>query len=249
MEILSPTVRIDADPQQTALDVEVELARLRAQVARLEAERAALRWAVGHDDLTGLANRRRFHRLASALLRASVRPAAVIVLDLNGFKPINDRLGHDTGDRVLCVVARRLSHCVGDDLAARLGGDEFAAVLTCPDPHHGKQWWKPAVTTLSATIAEPMAVAGHTVAVTASIGVAPAHGDAQVADLLREADQAMYQAKASGSRHSVWGADPADAGEGTCQPRAAPQARSAAHGHPPPLGPRILEFAIVPSSQ
>jgi len=56
----------------------------------------------------------------------------VVVLDLNGFKPINDRYGHDAGDRVLCTVAERLSSCAGDNLVARLGGDEFAAVLVSP---------------------------------------------------------------------------------------------------------------------
>jgi diguanylate cyclase (GGDEF)-like protein len=270
MEILSPAVRIDADPQHTVPSAEAELARLRSQVAWLQAERAALYWAVGHDELTGLANRRLFHTLAPPLLREPARPAVVIVLDLNGFKPINDRFGHNTGDRVLCVVAQRLAHCVGDNVAARLGGDEFAAVLTSPHPHHVRQWWKPAVAALSAAIAEPVVVAGYTLVVTAAIGVAPARGDAQIAELLHDADQAMYQAKMSGSPYSVWSADAVNGAVPACQGqptlgdsdrrREAISARrsdrgpatavpSTTQGQAPPHGPRVVELAVVPSVQ
>src|SRR5437588_11812744 len=93
MEILSAAVRMDAD-QWHGEQADAELNRLRAQVTWLQAERAALWWAVGHDELTGLANRRLFHTLAPPVLRERGRRAAVIVLDLNGFKPINDRFGH-----------------------------------------------------------------------------------------------------------------------------------------------------------
>jgi diguanylate cyclase (GGDEF)-like protein len=200
MEMLNTTGRVDGGPRHTSLDTDTELAQLRAQVAWLEAERAALWWAVFHDELTGLANRRGLPRFAEPLLRERGRPAAVIALDLNGFKPINDRFGHAVGDRVLCVVAQRLVHCVGN-LAARVGGDEFAAVLTTPHRGVYGHWWKPAVAALSAAIAEPVPVVGETVAVTASIGVAPARADASIAELLRNADHAMYQAKTSGSAY------------------------------------------------
>jgi Diguanylate cyclase, GGDEF domain len=125
---------------------EAELARLRTQVAWLQAERAALWWAVGHDELTGLANRRLFQTLAPSLLGDHPGEAVVVVLDLNGFKPVNDRLGHDAGDLVLRLVAERLARC-GDDLVARFGGDEFAAVLT--GPPDCDRWWEPAVKALS----------------------------------------------------------------------------------------------------
>jgi diguanylate cyclase (GGDEF)-like protein len=206
MEILSHVGRIDADPLQRH-QVEAELARLRAQVTWLQAERAALWWAVGHDELTGLANRRLFQTLAPPLLREWGKRAAVVVLDLNGFKPINDRFGHDAGDDVLRVVAQRIASCVGDDLAARLGGDEFAAVLTNPYPDGHDGWWQRCVATLAEAVAEPIPVAGHTLTVTASIGIAPARGEELIGELLRQADQAMYRAKIGS--HRAWGADPA----------------------------------------
>src|SRR5256885_5079581 len=123
MEILSHGARIDGDHLQRH-QVEAELARLRAQVAWLQAERAALWWAVGHDELTGLANRRLFQTLAPALLGDHPGEAVVVVLDLNGFKPVNDRLGHHAGDLVLRLLAERLTR-VRDDLVARFGREEF----------------------------------------------------------------------------------------------------------------------------
>src|SRR5256714_6803781 len=136
MEILSHGARIDADPLQRH-QVETELARLRAQVTWLQAERAALWWAVGHDELTGLANRRLFQTLAPPLLREWGRRAAVVVLDLNGFQPINDRFGHDAGDDVLRTVAQRIAVWGGDDLAARLRGGRLAG--GGPHPPPGRQ--------------------------------------------------------------------------------------------------------------
>jgi diguanylate cyclase len=180
-----------------------ELARLQAQVARLEAERAALQWAVGHDELTGLANRGLFCSLAPPLLGTG-QPAAVIVLDLNGFKPINDRWGHDAGDCVLRTVARRLAGCTACDLVARLSGDEFTGVTICRAADPAGNWWCPAVTALVAAIAEPMPVAGELVRVTGSVGVAPAQDGLEIGELLRRADLAMYRAKASGGGYATW---------------------------------------------
>jgi diguanylate cyclase (GGDEF)-like protein len=227
MEILSHGARIEADPLQRR-QVEAELARLRAQVTWLQAERAALWWAVGHDELTGLANRRLFQTLAPPLLREWGRRAAVIVIDLNGFKPINDRFGHDAGDDVLRIVAQRIAACVGDDLAARLGGDEFAAVVTNPHPDGHDGWWQRYVGRLAAAIGEPMPVAGHTLTVTASIGIAPARGEELIGELLRQADQAMYRAKIGS--HRTWGSNAVDAA-------------------PPPEaidGPLVVELAVFP---
>jgi diguanylate cyclase (GGDEF)-like protein len=206
MDILSPAVVTNA-PQHMTAGAEEELTRLRAQVAWLQTERAALWWAVGHDELTGLPNRRLFYTLAPPLLRQTERSAVVLVLDLNGFKPINDEFGHDTGDMVLRLVGQRIASCAGDDLAARLGGDEFAAVLTDRRGHSRKDWWRAAVARMSAAIAEPMPVAGRVLTVTASIGVAPAYGDVLIEDLIRFADVAMYRAKVTGRSHLAWTAD------------------------------------------
>jgi diguanylate cyclase (GGDEF)-like protein len=209
MDVLRPAVMTSPALRQRAESPEspeADVIRLQEQVAWLRAERAALWWAVGHDDLTGLANRRLFSTLAPPLLHGS-RPAVVAIVDLNGFKPINDTLGHDAGDQVLRTVAERLAHCAGDDLVARFGGDEFTAILTCPDRDAPHEWWRPTIMALSASIAESMTIAGHTVTVTAAIGVAPAHPDVPVNELIRRADLAMYRAKSTGGRYVVWDCD------------------------------------------
>jgi hypothetical protein len=159
---------------------------------------------------------------------------------------------------VLCTVAERLSSCAGDNLVARLGGDEFAAVLVSPQVHvnpyahlderrlagpaqvpaHDRSWWQGAVGTLSAAIAEPMPVAGQTLTVTASIGVAPAFRDVPIGELLNRADLAMYQAKVTGRAGVVW---EADAIEDT-------MAALPAVGRPG-IGPRVIELALYPAAQ
>jgi len=169
--------------------------QLAAHVQQLEQERASLRWMADHDELTGLANRRLFHALAPELLRDDGYSSAVLILDLNGFKPINDTYGHDAGDEVLCVVARRMAACLADHLVARFGGDEFAALPRAPHADVPEAWWQEVAASLSAAIAPPMDVKGHTLSVTASIGVVPAGRSAGLADLLRRADQAMFSAK------------------------------------------------------
>src|SRR5687768_9289958 len=113
MEIGSPAAPIAACASPVTATGDAELDQLRAQVAWLQAERWALWWAVGHDELTGLANRRLFNTAAASLLGRAGHCAAVVVLDLNGFKPINDTYGHHIGDRVLCLVAQRLAICAG----------------------------------------------------------------------------------------------------------------------------------------
>jgi diguanylate cyclase (GGDEF)-like protein len=175
--------------------LQARIDQLEAHVQRLEQERVTLRWMAGHDALTGLANRRLFHSLAPTLLRAEERSTAVLILDLNGFKPINDTFGHDAGDEVLCEIARRMAACLGDHLVARFGGDEFAALPSAPCVDAPEAWWHEVAASLSAAIAPPMAVAGRRLAVTASIGVVPAGRCPDLADLLRRADQAMFRAK------------------------------------------------------
>lgn len=190
---LSHNAQLRTEPETTRLQARID--QLAAHVQRLEQERASLRWMAGHDDLTGLANRRLFHTLAPELLRGDGCSSAVLILDLNGFKPINDTYGHDAGDEVLCVVARRILACLGDHLVARFGGDEFAALARAPRADVPETWWHEVAGSLSAAIAPPMNVLGHTLSVTASIGVVPAGRSCDLPDLLRRADQAMFSAK------------------------------------------------------
>lgn len=152
------------------------------------------------DALTGLANRsllllRLDHAIAAA--RRQQRCAAILFLDLDRFKTINDSLGHDAGDRVLIEVGRRLQRVVREtDTVARLGGDEFVVCL--PDLHHET----PAAVLahgILEVVSRPMLIHGHEVVLSCSIGISiyPQDG-ADAKQLLKNADAAMYQAKAQG---------------------------------------------------
>jgi diguanylate cyclase (GGDEF)-like protein len=153
-----------------------------------------------YDELTGLANRSLFQdRLARALAwaRRHERLVAVMVLDLNGFKAVNDRLGHSAGDRLLNIVARRLSERLREtDTVARLGGDEFALLIeNLAEPEHAAL----VAGKLLEAVAPPIRLDEQQVSVTASIGVALYPKDGRdPAELMREADRAMYRAKAEG---------------------------------------------------
>lgn len=147
-----------------------------------------------HDPLTGLANRALFRlRVEEALRRGS---AAVLVLDLDGFKAVNDSLGHPAGDQLLVECARRLSTRLrAGDTLARLGGDEFAALLVaCKEPEHALA----VADDLLDALTEPFAVAGRAVDVAGSIGISVARTRRDVDEMLGEADLAMYDAKAAG---------------------------------------------------
>ena len=148
------------------------------------------------DALTGLPNRSLlFSRIAEQLDRGE--PMTVLLLDLDGFKAVNDTLGHSAGDKVLQAVAARIVRCVrASDTVARLGGDEFAILR--PSCAGGKSL-ADELGCLLASIAEPVEVDGHQVTIGTSIGVAcyPEHGG-HGEDLLSAADLALYQAKADG---------------------------------------------------
>jgi diguanylate cyclase (GGDEF)-like protein len=160
-----------------------------------------------HDTLTGLANRRYLRLLIDGAIRRSQRDGgkfALLVLDLDGFKPINDRYGHPAGDEVLVKVAERMVRLVRPgDVVARLGGDEFVVML---EPHRNEPLADPAATDedtplrmaqrLVAAISRPVPLAPADVAVSASVGIALYPDDAAGADdLLRRADVALYRAK------------------------------------------------------
>jgi len=162
-----------------------------------------------HDGLTGLANRSLYRdRLEQALARSArgADPVAVLILDLDGFKQVNDSLGHDAGDRLLQVVARRLTETVRPtDTVARFGGDEFALLLEDAAESLAVAVARRALSRL----AEPVSLEGRELTVAASIGiVVHTGGDRSGDDLVRDADVAMYAAKDAGrGRHEVFHAD------------------------------------------
>ncbi|QIG43684.1 EAL domain-containing protein [Nocardioides anomalus] len=152
-----------------------------------------------HDSLTGLANRQLFtDRLDHALSRrsGSPRPLAVLFVDLDDFKHVNDSLGHATGDELLVAVAARIAAGVRPgDTAARLGGDEFAVLLEDTDLTTASQL----AHRLLVAVAEPVTLDGHTHTVRASVGLAEAvPGEEDGAATMRHADVAMYAAKERG---------------------------------------------------
>jgi diguanylate cyclase (GGDEF)-like protein len=158
-----------------------------------------LRHQAFHDGLTGLANRALFEEhLVQALARARRhgQPVAVLFLDLDDFKTINDSLGHEAGDALLREAAIRIASAVrADDTAARLGGDEFA-VLAETFAHDDDALI--IATRLLAALAEPFEVAGRELRVSASVGLAWSDGSIGVRELMRDADTAMYAAKDAG---------------------------------------------------
>ncbi|MEJ0015328.1 MAG: EAL domain-containing protein [Acetobacteraceae bacterium] len=174
-------------------------ALLRGEVARRrEAEAVALSLA-RHDPLTGLANRRRLQEvLAEALAEHDARTMrALMIVDLDGFKPVNDLHGHPFGDALLCQVVARLRAIAGERFTlARLGGDEFAMLLPAGS---SRQQVARVADRIVRRIAEPFDMGGRQISVGASVGIACSLGDGDTpATLLRAADLALYRAKAAG---------------------------------------------------
>jgi diguanylate cyclase (GGDEF)-like protein/PAS domain S-box-containing protein len=160
-----------------------------------------------HDTLTGLANRALFiDRVTHALARSARQPRrlAVLFLDLDDFKTVNDTLGHAAGDRLLREIARRITaELRSGDTAARLSGDEFAVLI---EDLQGDDVAALTATRVLAAVGIPLTIEGHELRMTGSIGIALGHGTAETADdLLIEADVAMYHAKESGkARHATF---------------------------------------------
>lgn len=173
-----------------------------------------------NDSLTGLPNRmhQRQH-LLQAMRRAEQGGERVVLalLDLNGFKSVNDTLGHAAGDALLVQVGRRLRETLmTSDLVARMGGDEFTVVLTDLGSPQGAEV---AMRRVQRAFTEPFVVAGQAVQVNWSIGMAVFPDDTVAPDeLFRLADQAMYTAKRAGDGHPQWNRLPRDgSGPGTCR--------------------------------
>jgi diguanylate cyclase (GGDEF)-like protein/PAS domain S-box-containing protein len=164
-----------------------------------------LRHQAFHDALTGLPNRALLlDRLEHALTRSRREPAslAVLFLDLDDFKAVNDRFGHQAGDELLLGVAERVRRCLRDaDTAARMGGDEFAIVLEGAADRAGAVR---VAERILAALREPFTVAGNTVHVKGSVGIALYDGPDLTADeMLRLADVAMYSAKSQGKNRLI----------------------------------------------
>ncbi len=179
---------------------------LRRHIAERRALESQLEYQASHDHLTDLPNKASFYEnLGRALARARRQggKVALLFLDLDDFKFVNDTLGHQIGDRVLVEVAERLKGCLrGADTAARLGGDEFAVVLE--DVADASEAIKVAER-FQAKLRAPLDLQEHRLFATASIGIAVG-AEERPEELLRAADMAMYQAKGKGKGcHIVFG--------------------------------------------
>ena len=166
-----------------------------------------------HDALTDLPNRRRFHEQLERMCSRgrSDDALAVLFLDLDGFKGVNDRFGHDVGNELLVAVAGRLLRCVRPgDVVARMGGDEFAIMLTRIDNP------APAIEVADRVcemLQEPFVLGAGDARISTSCGIALAPADtADPGDLVRRADVAMYRAKSQGK--AGWAMDPGSLGQG-----------------------------------
>ena len=188
--------RADEEPDYTCRVLLENLVRVTGLVLARERDAAALRHAANHDALTGLANRSRFFAdLEGSLGDGAAGPlVGVLYIDLDEFKPVNDRLGHGAGDRVLVEVARRLRDVTRDgDLVARLGGDEFAVL--CPGVRD-QQVLSTVARRLADAVRRPIELAGQSVVVGATVGIAvAAPGACSIDELVDAADGALYAAK------------------------------------------------------
>ncbi|MEV4640259.1 bifunctional diguanylate cyclase/phosphodiesterase [Actinoplanes sp. NPDC049548] len=195
----------------SSLSTAIGNARAYAELKRINAENA---YAATHDPLTGLANRRKLLDEANQFFtrRTPDGMFAMLLIDLNHFKEVNDTLGHAAGDEVLREVAHRLEHAAPTgDLVARLGGDEFAVLLAgLPAPAVATR----RAADLLATLERTIEVDGMQLTIEAAGGIALAPGSGGVDELMRRADVAMYEAKRTGRRTATYAhaRDTADVG-------------------------------------
>jgi diguanylate cyclase (GGDEF)-like protein len=180
-------------------------AGLQHELAELTRKEAQTRYLAYHDELTGLPNRSllqdRFQQVMSQAERHH-KPLALLMVDLDEFKRVNDKLGHASGDKVLQAVALRLTKGIrGADTACRYGGDEFVIMLSEID--------SPDIATaltveISGRLGEPYIIDGHKIHMTVSVGVAVYPGDGRTfEDLMKQADIAMYRIKDTGHGTSI----------------------------------------------
>jgi diguanylate cyclase len=191
----------------------LEIAALRALLAKTQAELTGAqerekraRYLALHDDLTALPNRRFFRECLGLALRgegARMSPLALLYLDLDGFKALNDLYGHGTGDALLSTVARRLSHALrAEDLVGRLAGDEYACLIRGVSSQERLQQ---IAATLFHVVSAPFKIGTLELVVRPSIGIAVYPDDGATTDELMEAaDSAMYMAKRQKSSYAFF---------------------------------------------
>ncbi|MCU1345293.1 MAG: Diguanylate cyclase/phosphodiesterase [Acidimicrobiia bacterium] len=183
--------------------------QLRVTVELLEAHKGELAWQMLHDPLTGAGNRTMFHRRMQESLasrRSTGGPVSVLFCDLDDFKAINDTLGHDAGDAVLVGAAERLRASLrSGDTLARLGGDEFGILLA---EATGEAAATAIADRIIASFTAPFAVRDREVSVGISVGITVNHTGPTGDEILRDADLAMYEAKAGGKGRVVRSHEP-----------------------------------------
>ncbi|WP_328984923.1 diguanylate cyclase domain-containing protein [Thiorhodovibrio winogradskyi] len=202
-ELLDARERLEERVAERTADLRRANAKLQTEIQERRRAQRELAFIATHDDLTKLPNRALFKEhleQGQARARRAETRLALLFIDLDGFKAINDSLGHEAGDQVLREVARRLKSRVREqDLVARLGGDEFALLLE--QVHQPEDAAKVADKVID-SLSRPIAVAGDMHRIGASIGIAFYPEDARDPDgLVRLADNAMYAAKGSGKGH------------------------------------------------
>jgi diguanylate cyclase len=193
----------------------LEVAALRALLIKTQEDLTAAqtrekraRYLAFHDDLTSLPNRRFFREhldLALSSEGVAIPPLAVLYLDLDGFKALNDLYGHDTGDALLSAVAQRLSHALrAEDLVSRLAGDEYACLISGLSSRERLQQL---AATLFHAVSAPFKIRTLELTVRPSIGIAVYPSDGSTTDeLMKAADSAMYMAKRQKSSYAFFGA-------------------------------------------
>jgi len=172
---------------------------LQRQAGELQTANKALEIMANRDALTGLINRRRFLELVDSAYQSAQsvgQSCAVMFLDLDNFKFVNDSLGHDAGDQLLRAVAKRMTECVEDQhVVARLGGDEFAVLLPCPASALASEH---VARMIVQSMAVPINVGPQNLSTTCSVGVARSIDAGSVEEVIQNADTAMYYAKRGG---------------------------------------------------
>jgi diguanylate cyclase (GGDEF)-like protein/PAS domain S-box-containing protein len=193
-------VRITSTLKRSAEGMPLHDISIVEDITDRKAVEARIQYLATHDEMTGLTNRATFGELLSHTIEASRRrggQCAVLFIDLDGFKVINDSLGHEAGDLLLKEMAARLRRCMRkSDSVARLGGDEFVVLI---EDSNGADSAAEAAKKILTAIVDPVEIMGKECSVSASIGIARYPDDASgAASLMKYADVAMYLAKEAG---------------------------------------------------